>query len=100
MLPECFAVVIVLLLFLVYVVLDVKALNSTKSVVVVCILSLATCCFFLSPFPINLVIMGSSAKCLSSRESKHRTQTFTPPALTFTCLENWSQEHVREKQPE
>lgn len=83
-LPECLAAVIVLLPFLLYVVLDVNALKSTKSVVVVCILSLATCCFFLSPFPINLVIMGSSAKCLSSCESTAQNSNFhSTSTMTF-----------------
>lgn len=87
-LPECLAAVIVLLPFLLYVVLDVNALNSTKSVVVVCILSLATCCFFLSPFPINLVIMGSSAKCLSSCESTAQNSNFHSTS-TMTFYSHW-----------
>lgn len=79
-----------------------KSFELTKSVVVVCILSLATCCFFLSPFLRNLVIMGSSAKCLSSCESTAQNSNFhsTSTGWLFTCLENRSQEHVREKQPE
>lgn len=73
-----------------------KSFEPTKSVVVVCILSLATCCFFLSPCNYG------ELKCLPSWESTAQNSKFHSASTGWllTCLENWSQEHVREKQPE